>query len=559
MLGRFVHSASDAEVPLWWSRLRLWLALASLVLIRHSSAVADDTAVGPLTDTINVSVADRLAKHGVVPGAGIDDARFLRRITLDLAGRIPTPAEQSAFRDDPAPDKRALLVDRLLASPDFAFQQRNEINRHLMGPRGVSDAWSAYLLTAARERRAWDRVFREIMLPEREAAADAGASEFLKQRAQGLDVLTNDVAVLLFGVNVSCAKCHDHPLVSDWTQDHYFGLASFFQRTYPTQRGLVAEKFDGRLKFTTVAGEEKHAAFLFLSGEAVDEPPLTWTDDARKTTEDAVAKAEKEAEAPAPPLPEFSPRAELVRMSVAQGSSGFLARNYVNRTWARLIGHGLVHPLDQMHSENPPSHPELLDALSRDFVEHGYDAPRLIRAIVLSDVYARDTRWLAGERPAPELFAVGVVRPLTPRQLALSLDIATLHPQALADALSAETWPARREQLESRSAAIAARIELPEDGFQVSVDEALLFSNGSSIADEYLKSADDRLISHLAAESDCGVSTSQAFASIVCRSPAEEEAAAVAAYVEQRHDRPVEGWQQVVWALLASPEFRFNH
>lgn len=530
------------------------------MLIAQAPAVADDAAqVSTPTDAINRAVAERLAADGVVPADGIDDARFLRRVTLDLAGRIPTPAEQSAFRDDPSPGKRVIVVDRLLASADFEFHHRNELNRHLMGSRSVSDAWNAYLLTATREHRTWDRLFREIMLPEREATADSGAGEFLKQRAQGLDVLTNDVAVLLFGVNVSCAKCHDHPLVSDWTQDHYFGLASFFQRTYPTQRGLVAEKFDGRLKFTTVAGEEKQAAFLFLSGEAIDEPTLTWTDDARKTTEEAVAKAEKEAEAPAPPLPEFSPRVELVRISVAQGADGFLARNYVNRTWARLIGHGLVHPLDQMHSENPSSHPELLASLARDFVEHGYDAPGLIRAIVLSDVYARDSRWTDGERPPPELFAVGIIRPLTPRQLALSLDIATTRPQALAEATADVNWPARREQLESRSVSLAGRLELPDDGFQVSVDEALLFSNGSSITDEYLQAAEDRLVGALAANTDFAASAAQAFVSVLSRSPREDEIAAVTAYLEQRSDRPVAGWQQVVWALLASPEFRFNH
>jgi len=521
---------------------------------------ADDVPPGPpLTTVINKLIHAPLAESGIAPAAGIDDARFLRRVTLDLAGRIPTPAELAEFLADDPDDRRERLVDQLLASPDFAFHLRNELNRHLMGTRSGSEAWNAYLLAAARERRPWDHVFREILLPEREAGIAAGAADFLRLRAQGLDVLTNDVAVLLFGVNVSCARCHDHPLVADWTQDHYFGLASFFQRTYPTQRGLVAEKFDGRLKFTTVSGEEKQAAFLFLSGAAVDEPVLTWTDDARKATEEAVAKAEKEAEAPSPPLPDFSPRAELVRMAVAQGADGYLARSYVNRTWARLIGRGLVHPLDQMHSGNPPSHPELLAALSRDFVAQGYDSRSLIRAIVLSDVYARESRWNRGERPAPELFAVSDVRPLTPRQLALSLDVATSDPQTLAGAAVPESWPAQREQMESRSGAIASRLEHPEEGFQVSVDEALLFSNGTSIADEYLKSGGSRLVDRLAQSADASTIAGEAFASVLSRPPGDEERAAVADYLQQRHDRPVEGIQQVVWALLASPEFRFNY
>ena len=273
---------------------------------------ADDTPhadTAPLTATIDTVIASQLEEADIAPAPAIDDARFLRRVTLDLAGRIPTPAEQSAFQADASPDKRVRLVDRLIASPDYAFHQRNEINRHLMGTQSGQDSWNNYVLAATRENRSWDRMFREIILPERDDSVDSGAGEFLRQRAKDLDNLTNDVAVLLFGVNVSCAKCHDHPLVDDWKQDHYFGLASFFQRTYPTQRGLVAEKFDGRLKFTTVDGEEKQAAFLFLSGDAVDEPSFEWTDEERKAAEAAVAKAEKEADAP---------RAAITRLQPAQ-------------------------------------------------------------------------------------------------------------------------------------------------------------------------------------------------------------------------------------------------
>lgn len=527
------------------------------VVAQGEQPTPSDTA--SLSALIDQSIAAKLAAANVTPAPGIDDGRFLRRATLDLAGRIPTPSEQDAFAADPSPDKRARLVDRLLASPDYAFHQRNEINRHLMGPRPVSDAWNSYLLAAVRDNRPWDRLFREILLPERETTPESGAGEFLRQRAPTLDSITNDVAVLLFGVNVSCAKCHDHPLVPDWKQDHYFGLASFFQRTYPTQRGLVAEKFDGRLKFTTVAGEEKQAAFLFLSGTAVDEPALAWSDDVRKSTEEAVAKAEKEAEAPPPPLPDFSPRAELVRLAVEQGATGFLARNAVNRVWARLMGRGLVHPLDQMHSENPASHPELLDGLARDFVEHRCDIQRLVRGIVLSAAYARDSRWNNGERPAPDLFAVANVRPLTPRQIALSLDVATLAPAQLTAATAGEDWLAQREQLEVRSSGLAGRLELPEEGFQVSVDEALLFSNGATLSDEYLRSGDDRLVGDLAGRAESAEIVTVMFSSALSRSPTDEERSAVAAFLDQRSDRRAEGIRQAVWALLASPEFRFNH
>ncbi len=100
----------------------------------------------------------------------------------------------------------------------------------------------------------------------------------------------------------------------------------------------------------------------------------------------------------------------------------------MNRIWHRLFGQGLVMPLDQMHSANPPSHPELLAWLARDLADHGYDLKRLIRGLVLSRAYARGSRWEGSEPPRPSLFAVALVRPLTPMQLATSLRLATVDP-----------------------------------------------------------------------------------------------------------------------------------
>src|SRR6185437_7776805 len=112
------------------------------------------------------------------------------------------------------------------------------------------------------------------------------------------------------------------------------------------------------------------------------------------------------------PPPAFSARAKLVDVALQPGQRDFFARSIVNRLWHRLFGYGLVMPLDQMHSENPPSHPDLLDWLARDMVEHHYDVRRLIHGLVLSRAYARDSRWEKGEAPRAPLFAVARVKPL---------------------------------------------------------------------------------------------------------------------------------------------------
>jgi hypothetical protein len=536
-----------------------WAGLASVYACTAFGADLPpaDTNASTVIDTC---IAERHSAAGVTPAPVIDDGAFLRRVTLDLAGRIPTSAETREFVAMLAADKRTQLVDQLLASADFAFHQRNELDLLLLARIERDDDWRAYLLDAVRENRSWDRLFREVLLPERERPGDKGAAAFLRERVRELDDLTNDTAALFFGVNVSCAKCHDHPLVEDWKQQHYFGMASFFKRTYRTKQGLLAERFDGRLKFNTTSGEEHDAQFMFLTGVSIEEPQAERTDEERKQIEAAIKRAEKEDNADAPPLPDFSPRTELVRLALEDRERDFLARNMVNRTWARLTGRGLVHPLDQMHSANPPSHPELLAWLARDFAANGYDLKRLIRGIVLSETYARDSRWNgAGDFPPPELFAVGAARPLTPRQFALSLNIATADPEQLPGLEKPDYWPQRREALESQSQDLAGRFEIPDDNFQVSVDEALLFSNDDRIQNDALRDAGDRLVGRLKSIGDDGAAVAAAFEAVLSRAPTADEQAAFAGYLGERGARRVEGIQQVVWALVTSPEFRFSH
>ncbi len=149
----------------------------------------------------------------------------------------------------------------------------------------------------------------------------------------------------------------------------------------------------------------------------------------------------------------------------------------MNRVWARLVGRGLVMPLDQMHSENPASHPELLTWLTNDLVAHGYDCGGCIaesRSVRPMPGAAAGRR---GERPADELYAAARVRPLTPRQYALSLLLATSAPGSLPAESSAAEWDGRLQNLENQAAGLAQRIEYPGENFQVSVDEALLLSN----------------------------------------------------------------------------------
>src|SRR5205814_3882764 len=180
---------------------------------------------------------------GVAPAPQADDATLVRCLTLDLVGRIPTTAEADAYVNSADPDKRAKLVDRLIASPGFARHQAAlfEVMFFPEGNNRGGAAFREYMTSAVRENRPWDRVFREVLLPDESDARLRGAAEFLRSRSADADKLANDTSVAFFGVNVSCAQCHNHPLVADWTQDHFYGMKMFLARTFDNG-GFLGER-----------------------------------------------------------------------------------------------------------------------------------------------------------------------------------------------------------------------------------------------------------------------------------------------------------------------------
>lgn len=530
-------------------------SLCALLLMPAVASSQDLRPDRPIEAVIDELVEARLQTEGVTPAPVVDDAAFLRRVTLDVAGRVPLAAEVQAFLESSDPAKRVVLVDRLLASPDYAFHQRNEFHALLMPGRDDGE-WREWLLKVFQENRPWNAVFRQLMLA-RDDDPEKPAVEFLKSRARDLDDLTNDTSSLFFGVSINCAKCHDHPLVTDWTQDHYFGMASFFNRLYVTKKKFLAERPDGRVRFKTTDGEDKEGRLMFLTGATIDEPKVELSEDEKKARE----KQEKEDnERDTPPVaPAFSRRAQIVDVALKPDPSGFFPRAIVNRLWARLIGRGLVHPVDQMHSANPASHPELLAWLARDMESHGYDLKRLIRGIVLSRTYARSSQW-TGPRPEPNLFAVAPVRPLTPMQYSLSLLVASSNPEEQARRVAnAEEWANHRKNLDNSAHGFSRDLESPGDHFQVGVSEALLFSNGNHVQNEYLRDSGDRLVGFLKPMTDRELAIQTATRAVFSRPAASEEVQEFTRYLSEREDRLAAGWQQIVWAMLTSGEFRFNH
>jgi hypothetical protein len=335
-------------------------------------------------------------------------------------------------------------------------------------------------------------------------------------------------------------------------------MLSFFSRTFDVGE-FLGEREYGNVNFKTVLGESKDAKLMFLTGVVLDEPPNEEPDEKAKKEEKKRIEELKKNKEPPPP-PSYSRRAALVEAALGDEQNEFFARAIVNHVWNRFFGRGLVNPIDQMHAENRPSHPELLAWLARDMKAGGYDLRRLVRGIVLSQAYGRASRWdSASDRPAAELFAVAQLRPLKPWQYGTLLALAARnHEQYPAD-MAADELDSQMQAIEDKGRSVGKAFELPGSDFQVGVDEALLLTNGETMAVDLLHDGKDMLVGQLNEIADPRAAAETAVWSVFSRPPADEELTVLTDYLKVRADRPADARRQLVWALLASSECRFNH
>ena len=529
--------------------------IVSLVVAGYLQPVLSAQDLLPPETTIEQAVDHYIqaeqATGNITPAPQADDYILLRRTMLDLIGRIPTVAEVEAYVADEDPEKRVKLVDRLMQQPEFVEQLAYDLN-NVLAPAGKTDL-ELYLADALNNSKGWGNIFADMIYGNYEEEMPKQAMQFVNLRINDIDNLTNATSALFFGVNISCAKCHDHPLVSEWTQAHFYGMKSFFNRSF-SNGDFVAERAYGEIKYANTNGEQLDAKLMFLSGSVIEEPEPVLLDDEAKKKEKAELEKLKKDKKPAP-APEFSRRAQLIEIALRENDRDYFSKNLVNRMWNRMYGHGLVMPLDQMHPENPPSHPDLLDWLARDTYTNDYNIQRLIRGLILSKTYSQNSVYGGEKRPAKFWFAMANVKPMSPRQYAAALALASRNPAHFDDPNEAVSR-IRNEVKAHRG--WERKFVVPGERFQVSVDEALLFSNADEFKDK-IKVANDRLGGELAAIESDEALVQRAIKTVYSRPATAEELEAISAYVAARSDRREEAISQIVWALLTSSELRFNH
>jgi hypothetical protein len=477
---------------------------------------------------------------GLTPSPLCSDEEFFRRIHLDTIGTLPNPEEIKTFLADKSPDKRAKAIDKVLDRPEFVdfwalkWGDLLRINRDALNERGM---WSFHnwVRASLRDRKPIDEMVREIVTAEGSTYTEGPANYYMVAKNPGDWAETT--SQLFLGVRIGCAKCHHHPF-EKWSQDDYYGMAAFFARlgTKNSQEfGIFGRE---QVVYLKPAGEQTHPR----KGSVVPPHPL----DGQEMT-DPIDRRVKLAE------------------WLTSGKNPFFARNLVNRFWGYFMGRGLVEPLDDMRATNPASNPELLTALANDLVEHKFDLRHLLQTIMNSRAYQLSSQKTPGNEADVQNihYARFTVRRLTAEQLADALDFVT----------------GTRETYKGLPPGTRA-IQLPDSGVksylldvfgrparqitcecerttQPNIAQALHLLNGDGL-NKKIAAPTGRIEEMFKAKKDVPAIVEQLYLVALSRPPRADEMERARQWVAGAPS-PRDGAQDLLWAILNSREFLFNH
>jgi hypothetical protein len=332
----------------------------------------------PRQNFIDGHVWTKLQSLGITPSAPCDDAKFLRRVHLDLIGRLPTPDEVRAFLADGDASKRARIVDELLQRPEYSdhwsakWADLLRPNPYHVGIKSVVN-YDAWIRESFRQNKPYDQFVRELLTARGSTWENGAAVMFRDRRAP--PELTTIVSQLFLGIRLECARCHHHPF-EKWGQDDFYSFAAYFARLGRKGQGISAPISGGEETILVgKSGSVEHP----LTGKSLEPRPLFG--EAPQVEADA------------------DPRQALAAW-ITSDDNPFFAQVLVNRVWADLMGRGLVEPVDDLRATNPPTNGPLLAALAADFRAAKYDLKHLLRTICTSHVYSLSS--LPGERNAAD-------------------------------------------------------------------------------------------------------------------------------------------------------------
>jgi hypothetical protein len=514
---------------MWPAVTKLAIVPVLLICLTDHRAPADDAIA--VTELIDRHIQARLDLQHFERAPQADDAEFLRRVFLDLHGVVPSADRGVAFLDSTDHNKRRELIEELLASPRFGEHFADIWRRRLMSPvedeqAGKSDRFAKWIADRFNRNVGWNRVTYDLLTATGTVDQNSAVIYLIEGRnPRGVTDLTDLASRHFLGIRLNCAQCHDHPFAK-WTRENYWGMAAFFAQIQTPGRAkkvhVAGVQDDPRITLSSLAAADMVDGFLsrpptFLAGEEAQTANTT------------------------------SHRQALAAW-ITSPDNPYFARAAVNRMWWHFFGRGIVNPVDEMHSGNSPSHPELLDALSQRFVESGFNLKFLCRAILNSRTYQQTSRpgKDADPRRAAELFA--------------RMSIKVLSAEQLYDSLVEILGPPTRDK--DRSGARSEFVQFIADDpdrdptrYERGIPQLLRLMNSPQFAGKNVSA----LLSRIAtSDRSADEVADELFVAILARRPTAAERQLV--HDQMGDNRPIgTAYRELAWALLMSSEFSLNH
>ncbi|MBC8351532.1 MAG: DUF1549 domain-containing protein [Planctomycetes bacterium] len=515
--------------------IRFGTVTLSIVFVGLSlSASADDSINerrAEMIARIDTLLSEQWAAEEIQPANRSNDSEFARRVYLDLTGVIPRVAEIREFLEDERADKRNRLIQRLLASPRYPTHLANTW-RQVMLPGGLDleqlqnvAGVQNWLRKQFAQNMRYDRIVSDFLVAT--GGGEAGPALYYTSLEVKPEKLAASTARIFLGLQIECAECHPHPF-DHWKQEDFWGYAAFFAQL---------EQSENRRGPANVGLVDLDSGEVTLPDSETIVPPRY--PDGNLVTAAAGG----------------SRRVQLA-IWMASRDNPYLAKAAVNRMWAHLFGRGLIEPVDDIGKHNPPSHPELFQALTAYFVDTGFDIKELLRTLTSTNAYQLSSR-LDREPHAQELFANMAIKTMTAEQLYDSLNrIAGGRPANIPN-----FFAIRSNLFDQQRLAFIGKMRMQGSNateFDAGVLQALTLLNGSNInaasqadqsgvlmaLDSPLFSPEERLKS--------------LFLGTLSRRPTADESTAFVAHVSDSNE-PREAMGDVLWALLNSAEFALNH